>query len=129
MDETKIMTKYEEDIVAILDEIRDLFLEKNRVYNGDSPFANFTVGGLLMYGDAGYFGRFEALKAYVTKHISNVYTHNIRMPGLDESLRDIATYMVIAIAMKRQYDAILAKEQENAEGISDVDEENPEIPG
>ena len=111
MDENKELTAYEQDVIAVLDEIKQLFLMKNRSYNGESPFSNFIVGGLLLHGDAGYFGRFEALKSYVTKHIANLYTHNIGAPGLDESIRDIATYMIIAIVMKRQNDQLAAEEQ------------------
>ena len=110
MDE-KELTAYEQDVVAILDEIKELFLDKNRTYNGNNPFTNFIIGGLLLHGDAGFSGCFEALKAYATKHISNVYSHDISAPGLEKSMRDIATYMVIAIAMKRQNDAVIATQQ------------------
>lgn len=112
MNENKELTTYEQDVIAILDEIKDLFLYKNRNYNGESPFANFILGGLLLHGDSGFPGCFEALKAYTAKHIANLYTHNINAPGLDEPMRDIATYMVIGIAMKRQHDLMLAKQQQ-----------------
>lgn len=131
--EEKELTPYEQNVVAILDEIKELFLTKNRAYNGNNPFTNFIIGGLLLHGDAGFFGCFEALKAYVTKHISNVYSHNINTPGLEESMRDIATYMVIAMAMKRQNDAVVAaaqqqqQQQDAANAIPVVEPEVEEV--
>lgn len=115
--EKEELSAYEQDVISVLDEIKELFLIKNRAYNTQGPFENFTVGGQLLYGDTGFAGKFEALKAYVAKHISNLYTHNIKTPGLEESMRDIATYMIIAIVMKRQNDrlAVLRKEKENAD--------------
>ena len=102
-EETKELTAYEQDVIAVLDEIKTLFLKKNRGYNGENPLLNFIVGGRLLYGDGSLAGCFETLKAYMTKHVANVYSHTIYAPGLDESCRDIATYMVIATVLKRQH--------------------------
>ncbi len=110
MDEQEL-TVYEQEIINVLDEIRDLFLHKNRAYNKNKdPMTNFAVGGLLLYGNSGFAGRFEALKSYVTKHIANLYTHDIQDLGIEESTRDIATYMIIATVMKRTYDRAVAAE-------------------
>ena len=45
-------------------------------------------------------GTFEALKAYMAKHVAFVYTHGIYSDKVDESLRDIITYCLIALAMR-----------------------------
>lgn len=104
MDE-KQLTPFEKEVVGVIEEVKDLFLKKNRSYNSnENPMVNFGIGGLLLYGDASYVGRFEALKSYMTKHVANIYGHNITMPGIDESMRDIATYMIIGTVMKRMYD-------------------------
>ena len=130
------LTVYEQEIINVLDEIKELFLRKNRAYNkSKDPMTNFAVGGLLLYGNSGFAGRFEALKSYVTKHIANLYTHDIQDLGLEESTRDIATYMIIATVMKRTYDravaAELAKQQTETETTEEyieptVEEENIE---
>ena len=86
----------------IVEDIRDLFATKNNGYNTNSnPLLNFSVGGRLLTGREDLFGCFEALKAYMTKHVANVYSHNILAPKLEESMKDIATYMIIGIIMSR----------------------------
>lgn len=106
------LTPFEEEVVGVIEEVKDLFLRKNRAYNsGENPMVNFSIGGLLLFGDAGNIGRFEALKSYMTKHIANVYGHNISMPGIDESMCDIATYMIIGTVMKRIFDREMAARQ------------------
>ena len=117
------LTPYEQEFVNVLDEIKNLFLTKTRSYNDTAPFANFAMGGILLYGDNSFSGCFDTLKAYAAKHIANVYGHKIAMPGLDESMRDIATYMVIATVMKRQFDRALAQEAAAA-----VEPENAQAP-
>ena len=115
MDEKETLTEYEKQVVAVLDEIKGLFLKKDRTYNDGNPFLNFIVGGRLLAGDGSYLGCFEAVKAYVAKHIANLYSHNVVTEGLEESLKDIATYMVIAVVMKRRYDAQVKKDTEQHE--------------
>ena len=96
------LTAYEKEFVDTVEEIKDLFLKKNRGYNGENPFLNFIVGARLLYNAGDLVGCFEALKAYVAKHISNIYTHTLDADGIEESCKDIATYMIIATIMKRQ---------------------------
>lgn len=104
---------FEQEIVNVLDEIKELFLRKNAGYNGNgNPLLNFQTGARLLYGSDGFIGCFEALKAYTAKHISNVYTHTIQAPNLEESMKDIATYMVIGTVMKRMLNA--AQQEESA---------------
>jgi hypothetical protein len=110
MDEQEF-TAYEQEIIKVLDEVKELFLQKNRGYNGGrDPMINFAIGGSLLCGNSGFIGRFEALKSYVAKHIANLYTHQIYDDKIEESTKDIATYMIIATVMKRIYDKTVENE-------------------
>ena len=44
-------------------------------------------------------GRYEALKAYVLKHIAHVYNNNLRGNKVKESINDIIDYFIIASIM------------------------------
>lgn len=93
---------YYKEIEAVLEEVRQLFLSKNKNYNpGSDPLANFRHGGMIRHCDSDYYGAYEALKDYVTKHIVNAMNKDITAKDLAESTRDIAVYMIIATAMKR----------------------------
>ena len=97
--------EYYEEIEQVLNEVRDLFLAKNKNYNpGSNPLVNFSRGGMLRHDDEDFYGCYEALKDYVTKHIVNAMHKDITAPDLAESTRDIAVYMVIATAMKRLWE-------------------------
>jgi uncharacterized radical SAM superfamily Fe-S cluster-containing enzyme len=106
MDEKEnAMESYEKEILAVIEEIKTLFLEKNNSYNNENdPMLNFTIGGILRHGDASYPGKYEAMKDYVMKHVAKVFSHNIYAKNIDESLKDIAVYMIIGIVMKRRFD-------------------------
>lgn len=96
---------YYHEIEAVLEEVRQLFLVKNKNYNpGSDPLANFRRGGSIRHGDNDFYGAYEALKDYVTKHIVNAMSKDIMAPDLAESTRDIAVYMIIATAMKRLWE-------------------------
>lgn len=119
MDE-KELSVYEQEFINVLNEIRELFLAKNRGYNGENnPLLNFMLGGRLLYNNDGYIGCFEALKAYMAKHVSNIYTHTIKAPNIEESCKDIATYMIIATVMKRM-DTLAERAEEPTEVIPEV---------
>ena len=97
--------EYYEEIEQVLNEVRELFLSKNKNYNpGSNPLVNFARGGMLRHDNEEFYGCYEALKDYVTKHIVNAMHKDIMAPDLAESTRDIAVYMVIATAMKHLYD-------------------------
>lgn len=82
-----------------LDGVYNLFEAKNAQYSTDDPFANFTTGANLLFGEADYIGKFEALKAYVAKHIAHVYNNNLAGPKVKESIQDIVVYFIIAWIM------------------------------
>ena len=97
--------EYYKEIETVLEEVKQLFLNKNKNYNpGSDPLSNFRRGGMVRHADNDYFGCYEALKDYVTKHIVNAMNKDIMAPDLAESTRDIAVYMVIATAMKRLWE-------------------------
>lgn len=82
-----------------LDNVLNLFEAKNAQYSTGDPFANFTTGANLLFGEADYIGKFEALKAYVAKHIAHVYNNNLAGPKVKESIQDIVVYFIIAWIM------------------------------
>ena len=97
--------EYYKEIDAVLEEVRQLFLMKQKNYNpGSDPLINFRRGGSIRHGHNDFYGCYEALKDYVTKHIVNAMSKDIAAPDLAESTRDIAVYMVIATAMKRLWE-------------------------
>ena len=97
--------EYYQEINNVMDEVSDLFLLKNKNYNpGSDPLLNFRRGGMVRHADNDYFGCYEALKDYVTKHIVNAMNKDITAPDLAESTRDIAVYMIIATAIKRLWE-------------------------
>lgn len=97
--------EYYAEIEKVIEEVQSLFLDKNQNYNpGSDPLANFRRGGLIRHANGDYYGCYEALKDYVTKHIVNAMNKDIMAPDLAESTRDIAVYMVIATAMKRLWE-------------------------
>ena len=97
--------EYYHEINAVMDEIGDLFLRKNKNYNpGSDPLLNFRRGGMIRHGDNDFYGCYEALKDYCTKHIVNAMSKDIMAPDLADSTRDIAVYMIIATTMKRLWE-------------------------
>lgn len=88
-------------------DIHKLFEAKNAQYSTEDPFANFTTGANLMFGDDDMNAKYSTLKAYVAKHIAHVYNHGITGPKVRESIGDIAVYFIIAWIM-----ADLAAEEE-----------------
>ena len=97
------MSNLNQEVVDILNEINDLFQNKNNQYKTDSDdLSNFTKGALLLGYEADEVGRFEALKAYVAKHISKVYNGTLKDSKMDESISDIAVYFILAIVMHRR---------------------------
>ena len=89
-------------VIKELEGIKKLFETKQEQYHTEEDaLANFTTGGYLLGSDGDLnMGKFEALKAYMAKHVAFVYTHGLYSNKVDESLRDIITYCAIALAMR-----------------------------
>lgn len=92
-----------------LHDIYTLFEAKNNQYSTVDPFANFTTGANLMFGDDTIYAKYSALKAYVAKHIAHVYNNSLTGPKVKESIGDIVVYFIIAWIMAD----LAAEEQEN----------------
>lgn len=88
-----------------LSKIAALFAAKNQNYGAsEDAFYNFTKGAELLFGEADYDTKFRCLMAYASKHIVTLFK-----PGaiyndkdFDERCLDIAVYMLIARAMKKE---------------------------
>ena len=90
----------EKEVNDVLVEIASMFQSKNEQYRTDKDdLANFSKGAYLLGYHANEVGRFEALKAYVAKHIAKVYNGKLNDPKMDESIMDIAVYFIIAKVM------------------------------
>ena len=108
--------EYYKEIDAVIDDVRKTFAAKQKNYNpGSDPLINFRRGGNIRHGNDDFYGCYETLKDYATKHIVNAMNKDITASDLAESTRDIAVYMIIATAMKR-----LWEKQHGTKGI-----ENP----
>ena len=101
-----------------LDELKTQFLEKHKQYSNGDPLANFRVGALLNGRGDNYAAMYEEAKAYAAKHIAHVYAHDIDGVKVDESLKDIAIYSVIALFLVEA-----SKQEREAYRNSNVDTE------
>ena len=102
-DWTKEPTRLQSEVKEILDEIYKLFDGKNEQYRTkDDDLANFTTGALLRYGKCDYPAKFEALKDMVEKHIAKVYNGKLYDDKMDESIKDIAVYFILATVMHKR---------------------------
>ena len=91
------------EVKKVLTKIDALFEQKNLQYReGVDEFANFTKGAALRYGRVTMATRFEALKDMCEKHIAHVYNHPLAGVKVDESLMDIAVYMILALVMHKR---------------------------
>lgn len=91
------------------DEVKGLFLQKNRQYStATDPMANFRTGALLRYHSDEPEFMYEAAKDYLGKHIAQVYNNGALGDKVDESLLDIANYAIIMLYLRK-----MAHEQAN----------------
>lgn len=109
----KIMStnpEFVEFVVSKLEELSKKFKLKNEQYTGETSMskcgelANFRIGALLKYGQAGYSFMYECAKDYVRKHIAYIESHCVYADSVEESLGDIAIYAVIMMYMKECYE-------------------------
>lgn len=87
-------------VLRIFDEEKALFKKKNDQYGINDPIANFRDGAYYLGLDPEVLDNcFQSLKGYCNKHISFVQRSKKLTPAVYESLRDIAIYAIIAMAM------------------------------
>lgn len=99
------MIGFTEFVGQKFNELSEKFAKKNQQYSSSAdPLANFSTGARLKYGKAGMPEMYETLKDYCRKHISYVETHGIDGNSLQDSLEDIAVYVVIALYMRACYE-------------------------
>lgn len=85
-----------------MEETKALFKKKAQQYGIGDELANFRDGAAAMQLDPQNLDDcFAALKGYCNKHISFVQRSKTLTPKVVESLRDIANYAFIAIAMEQ----------------------------
>lgn len=89
-----------------MEETKALFQKKAQQYGIGDELANFRDGAAAMQLDPQNLDDcFVALKGYCNKHISFVQRSKKLTPKVVESLRDIANYAFIAIAMEQMKEA------------------------
>lgn len=88
-------------VCGTLDELKKLFLAKNRQYSTDTdPLANFSAGASLRTGEEPTFAEmYEEAKNYRRKHVVHIERHGIDADKAVESLMDTAIYSVIMMYM------------------------------
>lgn len=100
-------------VIEKLENIKKLFSNKNDQYaTTEDCLSNFTLGAKILGYKGDYTGRYEALKAYVAKHIAQVYDNKLTGPKVDESLQDIAVYSIIALVMLDEQKKLNEKESD-----------------
>ena len=94
---------FKDFVLSKFDELKTKFKLKNEQYQGSNAdqLANFRIGARIKYGDASYENMYECAKDYVRKHIAYIESHNIMGKTVQDSLKDIATYAVIMLYMRR----------------------------
>lgn len=99
---------FNEIVLEVLDEMRELFQRKNNQYGIGDPLANFRDGAAAMgLNPESLDDCFIAGKGYKEKHTSFIQRSKELTPKVCESLGDEAMYDIISIAMARM------KEQQN----------------
>lgn len=94
--------KFVDSVISELEDVKKLFLSKHKQYATTDPLANFRTGAWLRYGEDGYDPMYETLKDYASKHIAHIYDFGVYGDKVDESLRDIIVYFLIALYMRRR---------------------------
>lgn len=104
-------------ISGMFDKLKEQFLAKNKQYGDIDPLGNFKLGAMLEHGSDSVEAMYEVLKGYENKHVVHVYGHSVSGPKVDESLKDIAVYSVIALYMNELYYAEKLAEMDKEEGV------------
>lgn len=102
-----------DSIAEDIAKIASLFRSKNASYGADQDaFYNFTKGAELLFGEADYDTKFRTLMAYASKHIVTLCKPGaiLNDKEFEERCLDIAVYMLIAKAMKKEIDLIQSEE-------------------
>lgn len=104
-------------ISADLAKIATLCKSKNTAYGTeDDAFYNFDRGATLVFGEASFDATFRTLMAYASKHIVTLAKPGAILldPEFEDRCLDVALYMLIARAMKKEITKIESEEPKNA---------------
>lgn len=95
------MIDFVDFVAEKFDELKDLFIAKHQQYGTVDSLANFRNGSAMRLGKTPtYNDMYQELLGYARKHIAFVMTHNLSDDKVDESLKDIAVYCIIALYMR-----------------------------
>ena len=83
---------YVEFITKKFDEMKELFIKKNKQYSTGDPLANFRTAALMHSGEDSYEAMYEEAKAFMRKHIAHIENTGICGRKAAESLGDIMVY-------------------------------------
>lgn len=106
----KEVSDFVQDVCCIFDDLKEMFIKKNKQYATTDPLANFRTGAFMHTGRADYAAMYEEAKGYQRKHIAHIQNNKIDGPQVAESLKDNAIYSIIELEMLRRY---LAEKREN----------------
>ena len=95
---------YVEFVTSKFDEMKALFLEKNKQYGAGDPLANFRTAALMHSKEASYEAMYEEAKAFMRKHIAHIENNGIGGRKAAESLGDIMVYCNIMMYMIAEYE-------------------------
>ena len=83
-------------------ELADLFKAKNKQYATQDPLANFRTSALMNQHNDSYAAMYKEARNACSKHIAHVVNNDIDGNKVDESLKDIAVYMMIMLFMRHE---------------------------
>ena len=99
-------TEYIKFVCDTFEKLKLQFIEKHEQYSTDNPLADFDTWARAYYKSEGYAAKFTTALHFVGKHIAHVINHGINGNKVDESLKDIAIYMVIMLYMLEKHKEI-----------------------
>lgn len=149
--------EYVDFVCDAFDEMKALFLRKNKQYAGEKwladlsqpdPLANFKQGALIQMSGLqsaaesvlGEFHKthvedemlyrfmFDEATAYQRKHIFHLFNNGVDGINIDESLKDIAVYCVIELFLWKKYQEAVMAGIKQLPLEKDVEENKEDVP-
>ena len=95
---------YVDFVANKFDEMKVLFLEKNKQYGAGDPLANFRTAALMHSKEGTYEAMYEEAKNFMRKHIAHIENTGIGGHKVSESLGDIMVYCNIMMYMVSEWE-------------------------
>ena len=108
---------YVEFITKKFDEMKELFIKKNKQYSTDDPLANFRTAALMHSKEATYEAMYEEAKNFMRKHIAHIENTGIGGRKVAESLGDAMVYCNIMMCMIHAWE--LEQEAQRARAVKE----------